>query len=224
VGLTVFLPCRAGSERVPDKNTRWFAGTRLIDIKLAQLAEAMLVDHVIVSTNDPWIYEHAAGHDKVSVHWRDASLCQNSTSTDELIPHAVELIPDGDILWTHCTSPFVTAALYDAMIWAYRGHGSLMAVQRVQGFYWQHGVPLNYSRKKEKWPRTQTLPPMYKVTSGAFIAPAETYRNGDRIGCNPYLFELDLLAAIDIDTPQDFDLAERLYEDHLRNAAGAGNP
>ena len=214
MGLTVFLPCRAGSERVPHKNTRWFAGSRLIDIKLAQLESARLVDRVIVSTDDPWIQDHAEQYAKVSVHERDPALCKGSTSTDELIPHAVALIPDGDILWTHCTSPFVGASLYDAMIEAYRTpgiHDSLMSVERVQGFYWSSGVPINYSRRAEKWPRTQTIPPMYRVTSGAFIASAEAYRQGDRIGKQPMMFDLNMPAALDIDTPQDFMLAEHLY-------------
>jgi len=223
VGLTVFLPCRAGSERVPYKNTRPFAGSRLIDIKLQQLDAAQRVDRVVVSTNDPLVYERAGRYEKTTAHWRDESLCGNDTSTDDLIPHAAELIPDGDILWTHCTAPFVTAELYDAMIEAYGNCDSLMAVERLQGFYWMHGAPINYPRSTEKWPRTQTLPPVYKVTSGAFIAPAKTYRNGDRIGRDPYLFELDALAAIDIDTPQEFAWAEQLYENGLRRFAGPGH-
>ena len=214
MGLTVFLPCRTGSERVLDKNTRQFGVLEhgLVELKLRQLDMSRLVDGVIVSTNDPWIYANATQYAKASVHWRDPSLCQSTTSTDELIPHAAELIPDGDILWTHCTSPFVTAEIYDEMIEAYYepgDHDSLMTVQRVQGFYWRDGAPVNYSG--DKWPRTQIIPPMDKVTSGGFIAPAETYRAGDRVGKCPKMFEVGTVAGIDIDTPEDFALAEHLY-------------
>jgi len=215
MGLTAFLPCRVGSERVPEKNTRWFAGTKLFSIKLNQLAAAESIDRIVVSTNDPWIHEQAAHYDKTVVHWRDASLCESSTSTDELIRHAADLITDGDILWTHCTSPFVTAALYDEMVAAYRTpgeHDSLMAAHLERGFFWFHDLPMpiNYGRWDERWPRTQTVRPIYKVTSGAFIAPAEFYRLGDRIGKSPLMFELDDTAAIDIDTQSEFDLAEHL--------------
>jgi len=216
VGVTVFLPCRYGSERVQDKNKRRFGKWRrgLIQLKLQQLDGARLVDSVIVSTDDQWIYDNASRYSKISVHWRNKNLCQNTTSTDDLIPHAAELIPDGDILWTHCTSPFVTAQIYDDMIHAYRDpgdHDSLMTVQSVQGFYWRDGVPINYSRAAERWPRTQTIEPMYKVTSGGFIASSDIYReHGDRIGKHPKLFEVSAVAAMDIDTPEDFALAERL--------------
>ena len=214
MGLTVFLPCRRGSERLRDKNRRPFGCLHngLIELKLAQLQQAQRVDRVIVSTDDPWVYANADGN--VHTHWRDPLLCQNSTSTDDLIPHAVELIPSGDILWTHCTSPFVTGAMYDAMIDAYYAastNDSLMAVHRVHGFYWQDGKPLNYSGAADKWPRTQTLEPVFKVTSGAFIANADIYRQGDRIGRCPQLFEVSEVAALDVDTMQDFTLAEHLY-------------
>ena len=229
MGMTVFLPCRTGSERIIDKNTRPFGDFEhgLIQLKLRQLENAHLVDSVIVSTNDPWIYANARRWEYtrrkktrrliqvVDAHWRASSLCKNTTSTDELIPHAAELIPDGDILWTHCTSPFITAELYDEMIKAYRepgDHDSLMTVQRVQGFYWRDNAPVNYSRAADKWPRTQTIEPMDKITSGAFIAPADTYRKGDRIGERPKLFEVDAIAGMDIDTPEDFALADHLYK------------
>ena len=59
MGLTVFLPCRRGSERVPDKNTRPFGGFDhgLVELKLWQLEKACLVDNVVVSTDDAWIFK-----------------------------------------------------------------------------------------------------------------------------------------------------------------------
>ena len=53
--ITVFLPCRSGSERVPEKNTKIFAGVDggLLRIKLEQLVKIKSVDQIILSTNDP---------------------------------------------------------------------------------------------------------------------------------------------------------------------------
>ena len=205
--VTCFLPCRKGSERVPNKNTRPFAGSSLIEIKLYQLLQSKLIDTIIVSTDDPLVAESAKRYG-IEPHWRDASLCRNDTSTDALIVHVAELIPEGDILWTHVTSPFVDAAMYDDMIATYwDAHcDSLMTVTQMHGFPW----PPNWDRNAEKWPRTQTLAPAYEVNSAAFIAQAETYREGDRIGVNPHLYELAQVESIDIDWPADFELAERL--------------
>jgi CMP-N-acetylneuraminic acid synthetase len=50
----VFLPCRKGSQRVPNKNTRPFAGVDggLLRIKLEELLKAKLIDKIILSSND----------------------------------------------------------------------------------------------------------------------------------------------------------------------------
>ena len=56
--ITVFLPCRKGSERVKNKNHRKFClntDKSLFDIKIEQLLSVTLFDKIIVSTNDPII-------------------------------------------------------------------------------------------------------------------------------------------------------------------------
>lgn len=52
--LIAFLPCRAGSQRVPFKNTRQFDGDgrSLFDIKMQQLIACPHIDRIVVSTTD----------------------------------------------------------------------------------------------------------------------------------------------------------------------------
>lgn len=66
-------------------------------------------------------------------------MSSSDTSTDQLVAHALELIPDGHILWTHVTSPFITEKHYDQIIRAYfdelaRGYDSLMTTTAIHGF------------------------------------------------------------------------------------------
>ena len=53
--VIAWVGCRAGSRRLPGKNTSPFSadGRTLIDIKLDQLAEVPMVDLVVFSSNDP---------------------------------------------------------------------------------------------------------------------------------------------------------------------------
>lgn len=75
---------------------------------------------------------------------------------------------------------------------------------------------MNYDRTIEKWPRTQTLAPVHEVNSGAFLAPADLYRElDDRIGRRPYLYAMDKFISFDIDWPEDFVIAECLVEKDL---------
>ena len=223
--VTCFLPCRAGSERVLRKNIKPFAHYEygLIQVKLGQLLSSEMVDEVVLTTNDADIltYAEALKEPRLRVHRRVEELSSSKTSTDQLVAHALELIPNGHILWTHVTSPFITDKHYDEVIRNYleqlRGeYDSLMTTTLIHGFLWQDEQPLNYDRNIEKWPRTQTLKAVDEVNSGVFLAPAEVYRNlDDRIGVKPYLYTLDKFTCFDIDWPEDFVIAECLVEKGL---------
>ena len=220
--ITAFLPCRAGSERVPRKNIKRFCNYNfgLIEIKLKQLNQVERVDEIVLSTNDFDILEYAKTLkiEKLRVHKRDENLSSSQTSTDQLVSHALHLIPEGDILWTHVTSPFVTSKHYDEIISCYKnkkedGYDSLMTVTEIYSFLWQDKEPLNYDRSLEKWPRTQTIKPVNEINSAVFLASSEIYRsNNDRIGSNPYLYKLNKIISHDIDWPEDFVIAECMVE------------
>ena len=223
--VTCFLPCRKGSERIPRKSIKPFADYEfgLIELKLSQLAKAQNIDEIVLSTNDEDILDFAnkLNLPKLRLHKRDNELASSSTSTDALVAHAIDLIPNGEILWTHVTSPFINARHYDAIIDCYQkklklGYDSLMSVTELYGFLWQDGQPMNYDRTQEKWPRTQTLTPVHEVNSGVFLASSLVYRElNDRIGNRPYLYVLDKLIGYDIDWPEEFVIAECMAEKGL---------
>lgn len=218
--ITVFLPCRKGSERVPRKNIRPFGGFEhgLIEIKLGQLLACPSIDRIVLSTNDEEILDLARrrfAEDRLSLHRRVEELSSSQTSTDSLVAHARSLTAEGHILWTHVTSPFVGAGHYAKMIADYRealtrGYDSLMTATPLHAFLWSETAPINYDRAVEKWPRTQTLAPVYEVNSAAFLASCEVYdRDQDRIGRRPLIWPLDKITAMDIDWEEDFRIAEQ---------------
>jgi CMP-N-acetylneuraminic acid synthetase len=218
--VTAFLPCRKGSERVPRKNIRPFGPFEqgLLEVKLGQLLDCPAIDRVALSTNDQEIIEFAESLEspRLFIHRRAEHLSSSETSTDALVVHAYELIETGHILWTHVTSPFVTADIYGEIISAYRqalaeGFDSLMTTTELHAFLWTSAGPLNYDRSVEKWPRTQTITPVHEINSAAFLASAELYASHhDRIGLNPRLHPLDRLVALDIDWEPDFAIAQQL--------------
>lgn len=220
--ITVFLPCRAGSERVPLKNTKPFADVEggLLAIKLKELLNIKRVNKIVLSTNDPIVIEIAEGFksDKIIIDNRPEHLATSSTSTDELISYVPEIIKEGHIMWTHVTSPFLNSKIYSEIIETYlknldQGHDSLMSVNKIQTFLWNDKESLNYDRSIEKWPRTQTLPKVYEVNSGVFINSYENYKKyNDRIGKTPYLFVTKGYASFDIDWIEDFNLGEFIYK------------
>ena len=219
--ITVFLPMRKSSQRVKNKNIKDFAAIKggLTFIKISQLLKVDLIDKIIVSTNDDEVKNIARSFNssKIIIDDRPEYLADSSTSTDELINYVPTIVDSGIVLWTHVTSPFVNEKLYKNMIQFYlknlEQYDSLMSVTKVQKFLWDDNGPINYDRKKEKWPRTQTIKPLYEVNSGAFIADIEVYKKyNDRMGQSPFLYELDEKEAFDIDWEVDFEIAEILWE------------
>ncbi len=223
--IIAFLPCRRGSERVKQKNTRPFANIEggLTKIKMEQLLNCPEIDSIVVSTDDPEVAETcqqlASDRTKsVKILERPAHLATSTASTDDVVKYIPEIISDGVILWTHVTSPFVDSNSYTNAIRAFRekssdGYDSLMSVTRVQKFLWNENGPINYDRQKEKWPRTQTLPIIYEVNSAIFLAPIEIYiQQQDRVGKKVIPFELSASQAMDIDWEEDFKLAQELWK------------
>ena len=223
--IICFLPCRKGSERIPRKNVKPFSGYEngLIEIKIRQLIDARFIDEIIVSTNDDEIVDfvESVGNDKVYLHRRKESLSSSTTSTDDLILHALSLISEGHILWTHVTSPFLTSRHYDEIIYQYwgaleEGYDSLMTTTPIRSFLWYEDSPVNYNRDLEKWPQTQELTPVHEINNGIFIASSGIYRKyHDRIGNSPFLYALDKIVSHDIDWPEDFLMGELFVEKGL---------
>lgn len=220
--ITVFLPCRAGSERVPFKNTKLFADQEggLLYIKLKELLKVKDIKRIVLSTNDPKVIEIAKqfNSNKVYIDIRPEHLASSLTRTDELINYVPTIIKEEHILWTHVTSPFLSNDIYEKAIKSYfenleKGYDSLMSVNKIQTFLWNEGKSLNYDRNEEKWPRTQTLPEIFEVNSGIFMNSYNNYlRYNDRIGKKPYMFISEGFASFDIDWEYDFKLGELIYK------------
>ena len=222
MNVNVFLPCRAGSERVKDKNTRPFAGCRggLVELKLEQLLACDFIRSICVSTNDPKVIvtTQKFTDSRIRIDRRPDVLCSSHASTDDLVAYAARLFAeDSTILWTHVTSPFVDVGVYRDAVLAYQeklgeGYDSLMSVSELRTFVWDGQGPLNYDRTVEKWPRTQTLPVLYEINSAVFINSQRNYLTyGDRIGRRPFLYTLDQWSALDVDWEDDFLLGEQVY-------------
>jgi len=224
--IIAFLPCRSGSQRVIKKNTRLFAGIEngLVEIKIRQLMESQLISRIVVSTDDQDVITicnklKKEYNKQLHIDLRPANLASSSTSTDDLIKYVPTIIEHGIILWTHVTSPFIKADLYDNAIALYKENvisgscDSLMSVTPMQTFIWDSDGPINYDREVEKWPRTQTLPQWFEVNSGMFIINVNLIlKLQDRVGKSPYLFSIGHQKAFDIDTESHFGMAEDMWK------------
>ncbi len=219
MNITAFLPCRKGSQRVKEKNIKSFAGSSLFEIKIKQLLSIDSICNIIVSTDDQLIIDiiKKLDNDKIKIDRREAYYASSECSTDELINYVIDKFEFENLLWTHVTSPFVDETVYEQSIEKFislKENDSLVSVEKIQDFIWDREFnSINYDRKKEgNWPMTQNIKPLYSVNSAIFLASKDIMKeNRDRVGIKPYLFEMDRLKSIDIDWPEDFEIAEKIY-------------
>jgi CMP-N-acetylneuraminic acid synthetase len=226
--ISVFLPCRAGSERISNKNIKSFAGISngLLEIKLQQLLKISRITEIVLSTNDKLIIEYVEllNNSKILLDVRPEHLCSSATSTDELIQYVPTIMKNAEhIMWTHVTSPMCNEMDYDKAINQYfsvleQGYDSLMSVTSLRKFlFYKNGEAVNFDRNIELWPRTQTLSPVYEANSAFFINSLNNYLlYKDRIGKNPFFYELDSIKSFDIDWEEDFKIAEIIYAKSLK--------
>ena len=76
---------------------------------------------------------------------------------------------------------------------------------------------MTFNYKPEYIPRTQDLPVLYEETSGFYIYRKEVMTGlHRRIGKNPFLVEIGEIESIDIDEPEDFVIADAIYNHIFR--------
>jgi len=220
--ITALVPCRAGSQRVKEKNIRPFGESSLIEIKLKQLLNLPNLDKIIVSTDDEKVIDvvKLMSNDKIQIENRDKYYASNECSNDEFVKYfADNLNIDGLLLWTHVTSPFCDEKVYERAIDYYLENkddcDSLVSVIPLKGYVWKkNGEPLNYDFEKNgRWPKTQDIEASYLLNSAIFILPMQLMKEKkDRVGNKPCYFEMNDLESFDIDWEDDFKLAEKIWE------------
>jgi CMP-N-acetylneuraminic acid synthetase len=222
--ITAVVPCRAGSRRVPNKNTRPFGGFAhgLLELKLRQLDAVPRLDEIFVTTNDPvvveFIEDFRADIGKPIVLDRRPEEYAADDSLQGLIGYLAATVTADVVAWTHVTSPLFGPALYAAALAAFErevGAGtadSLMAVDAVQTFALRAGEWISHDSARKRWPRTQDLDKIFLVNSALFvIARPLMARLQDRVGQRPFLFETPAPYGFDIDWEEDFAVGEKLY-------------
>tara|TARA_B100000795_G_scaffold234805_1_gene194152 strand:+ start:20518 stop:21207 length:690 start_codon:yes stop_codon:yes gene_type:complete len=224
--ITFFLPCRSGSERVIDKNTKDFAGINggLLFLKLKQLLELKYTINIILSTNDNKVIEigKSFNDSRITIDERPESLCLSSTKVKDLINYVPKIVKTSHVFWLHVTTPFVGPEIYEDAISKYflkleEGFDSIMSVSKCNSFLWdsEKRETINFDRN-HGYPRTQDLKGLYEINHAFYAMSIKNYlRFKDRIGTNPYLYQLSKVNGFDIDEEDDFKISEQIFKNKL---------
>lgn len=207
--IIAVMPIKLNNERCPGKNTRLLGDKPLLQYELNSLNETGLCDSINVYCSDDEIKKYIPKFANYINRPKDLDL---PTSNFNQIFSTFIKNHDADIyVYAHATAPFVTVESMTECIRAVMSgnYDSAFCAVKLQDYLWKDGKPLNFDATN--LPRTQDLDPIYQETSGVYVFKKSVFKDYNRrIGINPFIKEVTFKEAIDIDNPEDFELAQKV--------------
>ena len=209
MNIVAVMPIKLKNERCPGKNTRMLGCKPLLQYELDSLKETGLLDSINVFCSDKTVISFLP--ERVNFMQRPDYLDLPTSNFNQIIEKFMEE-KDADIyVYAHATAPFITVDTMKQCIEAVKSgeYDSAFCAVKLQDYLWLDGSPMNFDASN--LPRTQDLKPIYQETSGIYVFTKEVYlKYKRRIGKKPFIKEVSYKEAIDIDNPEDFELAEAL--------------
>jgi CMP-N,N'-diacetyllegionaminic acid synthase len=217
-------PARGGSKGIPRKNIKKLAGKPLLQYTIETAQNCPLIDRYIVNTEDMEIRQFAESlgvetQDRPEEFWYDNTFQE----VDRLLCYCVEDCEKKGatidiIVLLYATSPLRKTEHITKCIDLVQnqGYDSALTLREDRSYIWrrignEHEVcPVNYDPKKrgpnqlEGWNQWVENKAVYVMKRDLLMETG--CRLGGRIG----YIEMSKLESIDIDTPDDFRLAESI--------------
>jgi N-acylneuraminate cytidylyltransferase len=209
--VVAVVPVREGSSRITGKNFLPFGKyPTLVHNKIEHLKASGCFTHIYLSSDSARVKE-IARECGVDFLYRDPLMCTSKPRWDEVVKAILCTVPgDPDVLWAMVTSPLFTR--YKEAVDAYYAnsvkHDSLVGVKQIREYLVdEEGRPLFYSFGA--WhPYSNELKPLYAINDVAFIAKkSDQLQWGYWIGRRPYLFQCEGAESIDVNFPEDMEMA-----------------
>ena len=201
------MPIKLKNERCPGKNIRILGDKPLLQYELDNLKETGLCDSIIVYCSDESIIKYLPSG--IAFIKRPIKLDLPTSNFSQIFSCLMEEV-DADIyIYAHATAPFISVETMRQCIDAVKSgeYDSAFCAEKLQDYLWQDGKPLNFDATN--LPRTQDLEPIYKETSGVYVFRKDVFEKYHRrIGIKPFIKVVTFKEAVDIDNPEDFELAE----------------
>jgi CMP-N-acetylneuraminic acid synthetase/spore coat polysaccharide biosynthesis predicted glycosyltransferase SpsG len=208
----VVIPARGGSKGIPRKNLSPIGGKPLIAWAIESASRAG-VGRVLVSTDDATI-AHVARHHGAEVLMREAALAGDMVTLDPVVHDAVVREEAAGreydlVLTVQPTSPLLRTATVRRIVerFADPGIDTILTVVNDTHLAWEEkgGCPVPaYERRVNR----QQLPQRFRETGGVLGTRRRFVTAGGRIGPRVALQRLDGFEGLDIDSADDWLVAE----------------
>jgi CMP-N-acetylneuraminic acid synthetase len=211
--VAIVIPALDENRYSPEGDLVKFGDTTLLEWKISQMLGVAEKENVFIATPSEKIIALAQDYGVRSIKR------SNAGDSARWILESVEPIEKKIILWTHVTSPFISAGDYGEMMKKFfdlpSGYDSLMAVYKENEYIFFRDRPLNFDVNVYR--SRKILEPVYRVTNGCFITPKESYlQNRKYFGQSPYYYGVDKLTALEIKDVDHYEMATSLLSMYFK--------
>ena len=216
--VVALLPMKANSNRVKGKNFRELAGKPLFRWILDTLLSIEMIDQVVINTDaEKLLLENGLPiNDRITIRKRKEEICGDNISMNLVLQDDIENVDSELYLMTHTTNPFLTKESIIISIQEFyrakleKNADSLFSVNKLQTrFYSENCQPINHD--PNHLIPTQDLEPWFEENSNLYLFTKDSFmKTRARIGLNPIMFETKKVESVDIDTPEDWELASMI--------------
>lgn len=207
--IVALVPIKLHSERLANKNILPLKGKPLSWHICNTLLTLNPKIDVYVYCSDLNVSKYVPEGVKVII--RDKYLDGNYVKGEEIYASFIKEI-DADIyILAHTTSPFIKPeSIKNALNKVeFDNYDSSFSAIKYKTFAWFNNTTINY--ELTNIPRTQDIEPVFIETSGFYIFRKEIFtKYKRRIGFKPYIQEISLVEAVDIDEEEDYNFAIKI--------------
>ncbi len=214
MNIIAVIPARGGSKGIPRKNLRPLSGKPLIYYTIKTAIESEYIDYVVVTTEDEEIAEVARLYG-AEVIKRPPHLSEDDITLDPVVYHAVNEAEKVNgkryeyVVTIQPTSPLLSPKTLDRALMAIMGRGvdTIISATEERHLYWKKigsGFIPAYAERKNR----QYLEPIYRESGAFVITHREFVKKDGRFGKRVEIFITPEAESVDIDSVQDWWVAE----------------
>jgi CMP-N-acetylneuraminic acid synthetase len=219
---------RGGSKRLPGKNIRLLGGRPLIAWSIDAARGSRLLTKAIVSTDDREIAAAAAASGGDVPFLRPEELASDTSSPADVLRHSVRFMEGSGlraeaVVLLQATSPFRTAELIDQAIELFLASkaDTVTAVSPATCHpYWTwtvaDGQLVPFFTRAHMEINRADLPQAFVENGALYVMRRHVLESGTLYGDRVAPLPVDSDHAHDIDTAEDFEAAERIFEARSR--------
>lgn len=228
------IPARGGSKGIPNKNLKPFCGESLVGRAIRQaLACAGENDTVFVSTDSIPIKDEAEGYGIEIPFMRPDDLASDHASTYSVIIHVIEeFIKQGKsftkVILLQPTSPFRSLEDIKGTIdrWS-PGIDMAVSVKLSASnpyynlFETDSEGYLKISKGEGNYTRRQDAPKVWEYNGAVYVISVQSLLREPMSKFGKILpYEMPASRSIDLDTPEDWQIAEMIFQRLLKKSEG----